>query len=177
MELSSASEFLEGFPYRGRLIARIEKRSGGNRHIVFHDGTSVTVKRKVIHSLAKFKGLQVYRHRLLTAPTEETAARILERSTSRQFRLRDNYRRDLREALPIVQPSIQRAIKATIRRIMKIEIGSPLIGMTPATSFVPPNWGPQHDFAVIKDTGRHFITIRDPRTGKPRVVLVDDEAA
>lgn len=170
-ELSSASDFLKDFPFEKKRIRKVVKLSGARREIRFTDGTETVVDRATIHELAKLKGLLVYSEKLKAAKTLAERRDILQKSHDRQMRILENYRADLVEGLQYAAPSIQGAIRARLRALSKTEFGSPLLGVTPATSVAPPNYGPQKTFKVTNQAGVEFRTIRD-RRGRVRVVPI-----
>lgn len=174
-EESSASEWLRDFPFGGKRIRRVVKLGGARRELRFMDGTEAVVDRATVHELAKLKGLLVYREKLQNAKTLAERAAILKASHDRQMSILENYRQSLLEGLQYAAPSIQRAIRARLAAVDKMEFGSPLVGATPATSVAPPNYGPQKTFKVTDQAGVQFRTIRD-RRGRVRVIPVAGDA-
>lgn len=167
IERSSASDHLRGLPFDGSAIKVVYKGPKQTRLAVLEDGRMVSLHRSEVHELAKFQGLLTYRGRYLRAKRSEKIA-MLKKSRERQEAILRRHMERLAEGESVSEPSVSRAIRATIRRLQRQSFGSPLIGETPATSVAPPHFGPQHTFKVTERTGIKFITKR--RNGRSYVV-------
>jgi len=174
LELSSANELLRGFKFRGRggqlhPITRVVKLGGARRRIHWRGGFE-NVDRATIHELAKLRGTLQYQRRLVAAPTRKLKRHYLKVSRDRQRLLLHRYMGRLEASLPHAPASVRRTIKAQLTHLRSIArtFGSPLIGETPATSVIPPHYGPHKTFSVAARTAVTFKTKR--RRGRTYVV-------
>lgn len=154
--------------YHGKRIARVTRGKGTSRTLHFSAGGKQIVDRGTVHELAKLQGLLQYRSRYLAAKGPEKR-RMLARSTKRQQVLLRNYltrQEGAILALPLVQRAAARREVEALRK-RGHQVGSPLVGLTPASSIVNRR---TPAFKVAKEAGISFRTIR--RKGRTYVIPV-----
>lgn len=170
LERSSTDTALRGWTLDGRTIAKIEKLAGGRRLVSYVSGKPSVEHRSTLHEMMKARGWVEYRKRLEHAKTPKERRAIIAASLKRQRGIMQRHLEDLKRGALDSPPHVRKRIARRIRALQRMRYGSPILGQTPATSAVPPHFGPAKTFSTLKRTGMRYRTIR--RRGRSLVIPI-----
>lgn len=171
LERSSTDAALRGWTLDGRTIAKIEKLGGGRRRVSYVSGKPSVEHRSTLHEMMKARGWIEYRKRLEQARTPAERKAIIAASLKRQRGILGRHLEDLAQGAIDAPRHVRLRIGKRISALKRAKFGSPILGQTPATSAVPPHFGPAKTFTTLRRASVRYrtITLRGQRRVIPLV--------